>query len=390
MPVGLRGRPRRHPYRLLAPATRARAVPECLFLERLLAVSRACGITRLADLTGLDRVGLPVWQAVRPAGRALSVHQGKGASATAAKIGALCEAIESHSAENAPADGPLCAFGDLPERERAPDPADYARIRQPLPAGERIRWCEARNLVSGGRLFLPHELVSLDFTLPPATCFERSSSGLAVGTSENEAIEAALLELLERDAEGEWRRAPPLDRMAASLALESVPFAWLHAWRNRFAALGIELRIFAVPAVEGTPVFLCFIAGGDAFGAGCRAFFGSGADGDPERSLFKALAEAVQSRLTFIAGARDDILPSHYAGPSAVPVLMGAPPVPPGFAARSWSEIEPAVGAAIPERLIERGYRQIAIKPLSQSGVPVAKAFVPGLASAERTRRPGR
>jgi len=38
----------------------------------------AAGVTRLAEITGLDLVGIPVFQAIRPAGRSLSVHQGKG------------------------------------------------------------------------------------------------------------------------------------------------------------------------------------------------------------------------------------------------------------------------------------------------------------------------
>src|SRR3546814_8113336 len=103
----------------LGPEDGSRLVPVAPFLKTALAAAELCGVTRLADITRLDRLGLPVWQAVRPAGRALSVHQGKGASPLAARIGALCEAIECHCAENAPADGPLCSFADLPPDARA-------------------------------------------------------------------------------------------------------------------------------------------------------------------------------------------------------------------------------------------------------------------------------
>ena len=57
------------------------------------------GITRLADLTGLDRVGVPVWSAVRPRTRSLSVSQGKGIDATQAEVSAVVEAIELWCAE---------------------------------------------------------------------------------------------------------------------------------------------------------------------------------------------------------------------------------------------------------------------------------------------------
>src|SRR5687768_13787505 len=49
------------------------------------------GITRLANVTGLDRVGIPVYQAIRPNSRGLSLSQGKGIDATAAKVSALME-----------------------------------------------------------------------------------------------------------------------------------------------------------------------------------------------------------------------------------------------------------------------------------------------------------
>jgi YcaO-like protein with predicted kinase domain len=44
------------------------------------------GITRVGDITGLDRIGIPVWIAVRPNSRTLSVSQGKGLDAPAARI----------------------------------------------------------------------------------------------------------------------------------------------------------------------------------------------------------------------------------------------------------------------------------------------------------------
>ena len=58
------------------------------FLARLLPLLPAMGITRVADLTGLDRIGLPVAAAFRPNSRSLAVHQGRGYSRAAAKVSA--------------------------------------------------------------------------------------------------------------------------------------------------------------------------------------------------------------------------------------------------------------------------------------------------------------
>src|SRR5580700_8911003 len=57
------------------------------------------GITRLGNITGLDRIGIPVAIAVRPNSRSVSVSQGKGLDLTQAKASALMEAAEGFHAE---------------------------------------------------------------------------------------------------------------------------------------------------------------------------------------------------------------------------------------------------------------------------------------------------
>ena len=60
------------------------------------------GITRVADLTGLDWVGIPVWMAVRPNSYSLTVSQGKGVLSAEARIGAAMESLEAYVAERSP------------------------------------------------------------------------------------------------------------------------------------------------------------------------------------------------------------------------------------------------------------------------------------------------
>lgn len=352
-------------------------------------MSRSHGITRLADITGLDRLGLPVWQAVRPAGRSLSVHQGKGACPLTARIGALCEAIEADCAEKAVADGPECAFEALDQAERAPDLADYSRDRSRPPPAAAIRWCRATDLLSGRTHYLPHDLVSLDLaTIKAPSYFERSSSGLGLGASEGEATTIALYEVVERDAIGIWDRSAPPARLASSLALDSIPFDWFRLWRNRCSALGVAIRIFAPDSIIGAPAFIVSITGKSEFGPSYRRFSGTAVHGDAEIALFKAMAEAIQSRLTYIASVRDDILPSYYATELKDPALL---PPPPGFRERRWDEIEaqPTGWKQSGERLAELGYGQIVAKRLDDGseGLVVVRLFVPGLGSLGRSRR---
>ena len=62
------------------------------------------GITRLGNITGLDRIGIPVAIAVRPNSRSVSVAQGKGLEMPQAMASALMEACETFHAEQI---GPL-------------------------------------------------------------------------------------------------------------------------------------------------------------------------------------------------------------------------------------------------------------------------------------------
>lgn len=57
------------------------------------------GITRLANVTGLDSIGLPVYTAIRPNSRSLATSQGKGFDADSAKASARMESIETWHAE---------------------------------------------------------------------------------------------------------------------------------------------------------------------------------------------------------------------------------------------------------------------------------------------------
>ena len=55
-----------------------RAVPPADTVARVRPHLQRMGITRLADLTGLDRIGVPVFAAVRPNSRSVATSQGKG------------------------------------------------------------------------------------------------------------------------------------------------------------------------------------------------------------------------------------------------------------------------------------------------------------------------
>jgi ribosomal protein S12 methylthiotransferase accessory factor len=354
--------------------------------------AEAAGVTRLADVTRLDKIGLPVWQAVRPWSRALSVHQGKGATHPDAMIGALLEAIESDAAERFEQEALRCSFDALPEKCRAGDIGDFAAHRdQPPPADRPVGWVEAERLTGSAKLYLPMPLVSLDFTRWSGSRFDRASNGIASGASRAEAVVASLHELIERDAVVEWQELDIADRIDWVVAPATIPFDWYAEIGERLSSIGAVLRCYLVPSLTGTPVFACEINDPEKEAAPFRTTNGRGAHPLPEIALFRALAEAIQARATFIAGARDDLYPWRYAAKETALTVAFAPPPPPGHdlidfeAVRSGpNTLETLVGV-----LDGAGYCLSACVTLAEpEGLCVVRSFVCGLGSISRRRRP--
>ena len=273
------------------------------------------GITRVADVTGLDVVGLPVWQAVRPCSRNLSVSQGKGATAAAARVSAAMEALELWHAEDL---SHLPALrlrpSEVPAGE-AVGPATLPGIPAAVPAAalawkeaaaaaadEPLAWLRARSLVGGGDRLVPRELVELDFSHDLAGTprpFHVTSSGLASGNCPAEALVHALCELVERDAVAWARDGGPRRPLDPATAADPDCVALAAAIR----AAGMKLAVHDVTGPLGIPVVEAEIAAGDL----PLAFRGSGCHPSRAVALSRALAEAAQSRLTYVSGARDDV-----------------------------------------------------------------------------------
>ena len=104
-------------------------IPDATLLTRSTYSDRACapeetlariapllprfGITRLARVTGLDCIGIPVWNAIVPNARSIVVNQGKGLTDIDAKVSAAMEALERTIASNPVLTTRLCSGLDL-------------------------------------------------------------------------------------------------------------------------------------------------------------------------------------------------------------------------------------------------------------------------------------
>lgn len=286
-------------------------------IQRARAFAPIMGITRVANVTGLDVIGVPVVMVTRPNSRSLAVSQGKGLTLAAAKASGLMESIESYHAENITLPLKLAAYEALRYTHNVADPDQL-----PLVSGGRwsprlrILWIEAYDLIGGESVWLPYELAHTDYTLPLPSgsgCFQLSSNGLASGNHLLEAISHGICELVERDAMSLWELLPTDAKNARRVDLNTVDDLGCRDVLAKFEAAGIVVGVWDITSDIGLPAYQCIIA--DREENAVRRLYSAGGYGcHPVRgiALLRALTEAAQSRLTLISGARDDMPRADY------------------------------------------------------------------------------
>lgn len=263
------------------------------------------GISRLTDITRLDRLGVPVYASVRPRGRTLRVHAGKGTRPEEAAAGALMEAIEFEVAERDSAAGAeyRLPWGELVDGwPGGLGPADFSlRLGRTPRLGAAVDTARCRDLVTGRVVLLPTELVFMPgYARPEPSLYGSSTNGLASGNSLEEATLHALLEVLERDAVA-MNRARDASQIVDMASLP-VPFAALApAWKRQ----GVELIVRHVPNDFDLPCFEAHLH--EAASTDVNLAGGYGLHPDRGVALARAVTEAAQSRLSLIHGGRDDI-----------------------------------------------------------------------------------
>lgn len=343
-------------------------------------------ITRLADITGLDTLGIPVFAAIRPMGASLSTQQGKGITAAHARISALMESLETWTAENLTLPTTLASATKL--GPRAVDVRALPRPRGRLDRSARWRWVTGREVLTGRELLVPEQAVTLDTTFTSPPIFDISSNGLASGNIATEAIAHGLAEVIERDAEAAWRRAGS-DRR---LVIDSIPDETCRALVDRITATGARVWLWDLEGV--IPVVGCAIME-DPREPAWRAlgfYQGFGAHVDARIAIARAITEAAQTRLTYIAGARDDFFPFDYAKATDPDVLadlwerMAAPCDTPAL----FDELPSHPTRSIDEDLTvmldavtSDGSTQVIVVDITHPTlkVPVVKVIVPGRAT---------
>ncbi len=296
--------------------THRSVAPEATW-QRIAPLFAAMGITRVANVTGLDTVGIPVVAAYRPNARSLSVAQGKGITLMAANVSGAMEAIESYHAEHCERPLVYASHEQLERHHRLVDVDELPRSAAGRYAHDRkIHWTTGIDLTRAEQVLVPFDLVHTDYTLPllPGSGgFMMNSNGLASGNHLCEAISHGVSEVVERDANTLHSLLGPDQQRARRVDLGSIDDPVCSELLARFARADLAVAVWNATSDIELPVFQAVVV--DRVGEPGRAVppsLGSGCHPSRAIALARALTEAAQGRLTVIAGSRDDLLWRSY------------------------------------------------------------------------------
>jgi ribosomal protein S12 methylthiotransferase accessory factor len=276
----------------------------CSFSETLsheAAICKYYGITRVAEITHLDRIGIPVFSSIVPESYdSISVYNGKGLTREAARAGAIMEAAERQAATiGAPA-------------ARIVDARFLDAEMQTLTRAQSVEVIDGYDLMNMRPAAVPISDV-------------RSSNGLASGNTVAEAVYHALCELIERHvlsvahAIAHERPREVIARFVGrhvdmpgfiddAVATEYLPptgSTVVDQLLDQIKAAGLDVTLRAVELQPFPMVFLATIC--DERGTVSRSHTGFGCSLTPEHAAIRAITEVAQGRLADIQAAREDL-----------------------------------------------------------------------------------
>ena len=363
-----------------------RAMPPEETLARIRPHFAAVGITRLADITGLDRLGVPIWCAVRPDSSTLAVDSGKGATPVAAATSAAMEALERSVAEEFVDDSLRATYDQIGSRAGF-GPYEHPHIGCAIWSPDTVRsWTPAWDLGAGEEVLVPSALVGLPTLGRRAEerWWAASSNGLASGNHFLEALCAGLYEVIERDVTTCWKSAFDRGHKVLRIDPATITMPVIRGLLDQLDRAGIAPDLLWCPNEFGVPVFIGSVRDIEVLHAG--TFQGYGCHLDPEIAMIRAVTEAVQARTLIMAGARDDIFRLQFRTMRATSALVHkhfddlptvtSPEVPDASTTTFHGDV-----AALLARLADRGFPRVVVRalPADHLEVSVVRVFVAGL-----------
>jgi len=291
-----------------------RALPPEETLRRVTPHADRRGVTRCADVTGLDSIGIPVFCAIRPDGGVLQVANGKGVRRIDARVSAIMEALEYSHAECAPLVTREGSVADLrAEGIALPDFAALQGFWKHRFGSEQrvVSWVPAVDLLAGTATLLPTSYVHHQ----EPHFYYWTTNGLASGNNLVEATLHGLYEVAERHSLSLLTEDDRVDFEGCTVIdPDSIDDEVVGPLLERIRAAGCRVALLRVALDWGIHTMLATLLDPSPYAGASRVNIGSGAHLSPTVAAARAITEAAQSRLTFIHGSREDLEREAYRG----------------------------------------------------------------------------
>lgn len=370
---------------------------------------RKIPITRLVNLTPLDNIDIPIWQAVTPLAKDLTVHSGKGTSSLASKLSAIMEAIERVSSEYI--DQKFIVKQSylklVEEGNTILNPFELNLPFNTVYDDERvIFWAYGLEIISNKQYLLP-----LDSIITPSreNIFEGvETNGIASGNNYTEAVLHAIYELIERyatsiiDFSDRYSEESDPSLVAIKMIdIDTVPVSCKRLIEKlHFVNISISIRdISILPNIFTYAVTLIddnFV--GNPYDS--TYFAGYGCDINPENALLRAITEGIQAHSSVNLGSRDtfeglESIPNRIFTLKQKMRVFFYPryfPFPSNI--KIYSQKQYDCLSYILKNLREKGFDKIFVINLSKSNidVPVVRVIIKGMDNpyGSSSRRPSK
>lgn len=283
-----------------------RAVKPSQTIEKVESKLKKAGVTRVTEITHLDRIGIPVFSAIRPTAQdgAVSIYAGKGATTEQAKASAMMEAFERYSAEKQDFDSKKIIKGTFEGLENTIKPSSLilpTRL-QSNPDLTTLEWVESVNIKSEEKVLVPANAVYHPYRSREASSlFKSNTNGLASGNLVEEAVFHGMTEVIERDA---WSIFEA-HKNKVEIDTSQCDNPLINELLKKFKDAGIGIKLIDLTADVKVPT-VAAVADDDVLKDPALLTMGVGTHLDPEIAVIRALTEVAQSRATQIHGTRED------------------------------------------------------------------------------------
>ncbi len=282
---------------------------------------RTAGITRITEITHLDRVKIPVFSSIRPTAQSggVSVYAGKGATVEQARASAMMEGFERYSAEKQDIDQEkisISAYNEI-KNDSVLNPRDLL-----LPKSfenqniemQKLEWIEAEEIISESPILVPanavfHPYIPNREIKPSAMAmFKGNTNGLASGNVIEEAVLHGIFEVVERDA---WSIFELTKRNKKQIDLDTIENETVSELVEKFTSQGIKIKLMDITADLKIPTIVAS-ADDTVLKDAALLTLGVGTHLNPEIAAIRALSEVAQSRATQIHGTREDTVRADF------------------------------------------------------------------------------